>query len=360
MTLTRGYIKRHTSRYNTDVDVSGAQLNLEHAPEEEPLLAGKQPASRRKKWIQNILAYGLALGIIAYLARGTSLGEFAAILRQANPWWFLLACAGSFAFWFLGETYLFAKLFSYFHARTTFREMLPANAAQYFLQAINQVAGGAALVFFMRRRKGVPLFSGGATMAFLGLVDVLVMALMGVLAAILVPGSLLRAAWYYPVAIAAGTCLIAWFWLRGRPSSRPLRWIYERPSLLSFRQARLSHWMRLMLIRAPIFAAQGFMLYYQLASFGIHVPLVQVLAFEPAELFLSALPITPAGLGILQAVLILGFHSYGSRATLLTVGLAISTMGIVMRLPLGIGAAGTFAREVTQAQKPQTLAAAES
>lgn len=306
------------------------------------------PRPKKRRWLRDVLAYGLAGGILIFLARGTSLSQFEKILHQANPWWFFLACAGSFAFWFLGETVLYSKLFSYFHVRTSFREMLPGNAAQYFLQAVNQVAGGAALVLFMRRRKGVPLFSGGATLVLLGFVDFFVMALMGLAAALLVPTSWLGPKWYFPAAIAAGIGGIGWFWLRGRPSSAILRWIYDRPSLRSFRRARISHYLRLMLIRAIIFGAQGFALYFQLRSFGIHVPLVQVLAFEPAELFLSALPITPAGLGVLQAVLILGFHSYGTRAAILTVGLAISTMGIAMRLPLGLGSAGTFARDLVR------------
>lgn len=313
-----------------------------------PGLAGR---AKKRPWLRDLFAYGLAAAIIAFLARGTSIRQFASILHQANPYLFLLACAGSFAAWFFGETYLYAKLFSYFHVPTSFREMLPANAAQYFLQAINQVAGGAALVLFMRRRKGVPVFAGGASLVFLGLVDVWLMSIAGLVAALLVPHSWLRANWPYPVILTAGIGLVALFWLRGRPRSRLLRWIYDRPSLLSFREARLSHYLLLMLIRAPIFATQAFALYFQLRSFGVHAPLIQVLAFEPAELFLSALPITPAGLGVLQAVLVLGFHAYGSRAAILAAGIAISMMGILMRLPLGFGAAGAFAREVRREPK---------
>ncbi|MGH9470192.1 MAG: lysylphosphatidylglycerol synthase transmembrane domain-containing protein [Terriglobia bacterium] len=333
------------------------------APGEAPVpeaRRGAPPAERGKSsWLRKAVAYGLAAAILVVLARGISLGDFARAVRNADLFWFVLACAGSFAVWFFGETLLYAKLFSYFHARTSFREMLPVNAAQYFLQVINQVAGGAALVLFMRRRKGIALFSGGATMIFLGLIDFLVMALMGVAAALLVPDSLLGKGWYYPVGGTLGVCLVAYFWLRGRPSSHLARWIYERPSLVSFRDARISHYLRLMLIRTPIFAAQGFLLYFQLRSFGIHAPMTQVLAFEPAELFLSAVPITPAGLGVLQAVLILGFHSYGSRAALLAAGIAISTMGVVFRLPLGFGAAGTLAREALHMTNSRALAVAE-
>lgn len=307
--------------------------------------------AKKRPWLRDLFAYGIAAAIIAYLARGISIRQFTGVLHHADPYLFLLACAGSFTAWFLGETYLYAKLFSYFHVSTSFREMLPANAAQYFLQAINQVAGGAALVLFMRRRKGVPVLAGGASLAFLGLVDVWLMSIAGLVAALLVPNSWLAAHWVYPVILTAGIGLVAIFWLRGRPASRLLRWLYDRPSLLSFREARPSHYLLLMLIRAPIFAAQAFALYFQLRSFGVHAPLIQVLAFEPAELFLSALPITPAGLGVLQAVLVLGFHAYGSRAAILAAGIAISIMGILMRLPLGFGAAGALAREIHRDSK---------
>jgi uncharacterized membrane protein YbhN (UPF0104 family) len=315
--------------------------------------------TKNRRWLRQALTHGLALAIIAVLAHGISAGQFLLVLRAANAQWFLLACLGSFAFWFLGDTVSLARLFTYFHVRTTFREMLSANTAQYFLQTINHVAGGTALALFMRRNKGVPIIASGCSMMFLGLIDFLVMGLTGLAAAILVPGSLLASEWYYPAGLTGGICLFVWFWLRGRPSWATLRKLYELPSLASFRSASLSHYFRLMVIRAVVFTGEAFMLYVQLRNFGVRVPLVQVLAFEPAELFLSALPITPAGLGILQAVLILGFHSYGSRATLLTMGLAISTMGITLRLPLGLGAAGSLAHEAIHIQAIEPVGVAE-
>jgi uncharacterized membrane protein YbhN (UPF0104 family) len=312
---------------------------------------------KNRHWLRQVFAYGLALAIIAILAHGISASEFLHVLRRAHASWFLLACLGSFAFWFLGDTISLARLFTYFHVRTTFREMLSANTAQYFLQTINHVAGGTALALFMKRNKGVPIVSAGCSMMFLGLIDILLMGLLGVAAAVLVPNSLLASAWYYPAALTGGLGLFVWFWLRGRPSWPVLRWVYELPSLASFRSAGISHYLKLMLIRAAVFTGEAFMLYVQLRAFRVHVPLIQVLAFEPAELFLSALPITPAGLGVLQAVLILGFHGYGSRATLLTMGLAISTMGILLRLPLGFGAAGSLSRKAIGPQTTELLGA---
>ncbi len=314
--------------------------------------------SGKTAWLRRAVAYALAAAIIAFLARGISAGQFIRVLRAVNPWLFLLACLGSFLIWFLGDTVSLARLFTYFHVNTSFREMLPANTAQYFLQTINHVAGGTALAIFMRRSKGVPIVSAGFSMMFLGLIDFLVMGVSGLAAAMLVPTSWLASKWYYPAAVTAAIGSFVWFWMRGRPRWKMARRIYEWPCFESFRNARVSHYLRLMLIRALVFAGEAIMLFFQLRSFGVHVPLLQVLAFEPAELFLTALPITPAGLGVIPAVLIIGFHGYGSRATLLALGLAISTMGIALRLPLGFGAAGSFAREVKRVQRAEALGAA--
>ncbi len=296
-----------------------------------------------RKWARLALAYGLAAVIIAYLARGTSWRQFEAVLHQVNAWEFLAATVASFSCWFLGDTLAYAKVFSYFHGEVSFREMLPANAAHYFLQAVNSAVGGAALAVLMSARKRVSLLSSGATIAFLGLVDILVMAWAGLAVALLAPHSWLAGERTYAVLITASVTLIAWFWTRGRPRQRALRWLYDRPSLVSFRNASPAIYVKLGLLRGAVFALQGAILYFQLASFGVHAPFRQVMSFEPAELFLNSLPLTPSGLGVLQAVLVIGFHEYGTRAALISVGLMISIAGMLMRLPFGLFAARSLA-----------------
>jgi uncharacterized membrane protein YbhN (UPF0104 family) len=297
------------------------------------------------KWLRQVLAYGLAAVIIGYLARGTSWLQFETVLHHVNAWEFLVATAASFACWFLGDTLAYAKVFSYFHGEISFREMLPANAAHYFLQAVNSVVGGAALAILMSARKRVSLLSSGATLAFLGLVDLLVMAWSGLAVSLLVPHSWLAGERVYAALITASLTFIAWFWMRGRPRRSVLRWLYDRPWLAGFRDARPTIYMKLGLLRAAVFALQGATLYFQLASFGVHVPFRQVMSFEPAGLFLNSLPLTPSGLGVLQAVLVLGFHEYGTRAALLSVGLMISIAGVLLRLPFGLFAARSLAHE---------------
>lgn len=305
----------------------------------------------RNPWVQNLAIYGLAVGIICYLARDVPLSQLLANLRLAKLWIFIPACLGSFAIWFVGETLLFSRLFTYFHSKTSFREMIWPNAAQYFLQLVNLAVAGSALVLFIHRRKAVPWLAGGITLLFQAFIDVQILLVFALIAAAADSYSVLRHYWFIPAAILALMALISWFFGRGRPRWRLLRWLYDRPSLVSFRQAGLAEYSKLAAIRAPIFAGQGVMLYFQMIGFGIVAPMAKVLSYTPIVLLLGGLPITPVGLGPLQAVLISGFHAFATKANLLAMALSISFMNIIFRVPMGLGSAGTFAREVVENER---------
>jgi|SRR5579875_1276000 uncharacterized membrane protein YbhN (UPF0104 family) len=302
-----------------------------------------------RRFLHTLAAYGVALVIIWYIARGISTAQLLHDFSMANLWLFVPASLGSFTIWFAGETLLFACLFSFFNARTSFREMLPANAAQYFLQLVNSALAGSALVLFMNRRKGVPFLAAGCSMIFQALLDVQIMAAMALAAAILAPGSLIHRYWYYPAAVLTPLLVNDWFWMRGRPASRLCQWFYDRPSMQAFRLAQPLHYVSLGAIRVAIFLAYGVMLYFQIKGFRVQVEPSQVFAFLPAVLFFDGLPFTPVGLGPVQAILVTGFQGYASPARLLAMALSISFMNIVFQAPLGLGSAGAFAREVTHA-----------
>lgn len=305
---------------------------------------------------KNLLAYAVALAIVVFVARGISFDDLAQALGRAKLYLFTPARVSSFACFFFGETLLFSWLFTYFNAPIGYREMLPANAAQYFLQVVNAAVAGGALVAFLHRRKGVPWLAGGCTMIFQGMLDFQVMAWIALVGAWFVPSFPFRTAWYYPALAIVVLWVWAGFWMRGRPQWPFLRWVYERPSLGAFRQARMRHYLALMAIRLPIFLVQCVSFYFQMVSFNIHVTLGQAIAATPAIMLLTALPIVPVGWGPDQAVMVYGFRAYGSKADLLGMSLATNAMGMIFRLALGLGSAGAFAREladeVQAADKP--------
>ncbi|MGH7905149.1 MAG: lysylphosphatidylglycerol synthase domain-containing protein [Candidatus Binataceae bacterium] len=316
-----------------------------------------QALSRLRSWyaslspvkqtiIQDAIVWSIAFLCVWWVTRGVALGKFLESLKKAKIGLFLGVNIGAFFWWWLAETYLFATLFSFFHKRTAFRELLPATMAQYFLQSINLVAADGALVVFLNRRKGVKWLTAAWTMMFQGLIDAMVLSGITTLAGLLAPRSKIRFALPYAGGAFAFLICVALWWAWGKPKTRPEKWMYNRPSARAFREAGLREYLTLGGIRLTIIVVQGFLFYYSIYAFTSKVPLKAVLALTPGMLAATNEPITPAGLGPLQVVVVAGLSRFAPRDRVLAAALGISIMHLLCRLPLGIGAGGTFARRV--------------
>ncbi len=84
--------------------------------------------SRIRALTINLGTYAIALLIIWLLARDISIRRFAESLLHARLSLFIPAAIASILFWFVGDTVTYARLLSYFHVPTRFREMLPGTA----------------------------------------------------------------------------------------------------------------------------------------------------------------------------------------------------------------------------------------
>ncbi len=298
--------------------------------------------------VQDAAIWALALLCIWWVTRGLNFHKLATSFKGANLWMLVAANVISFFVWWLGDTALFAILFSLVHKKTRFRELLPATAAQYFLQAINILAADGALVVFLNRRKGVRWLTATWTMMFAGLIDALTLSGLVTVAALLAPESKMRVALPYAGGAFGFFVLVALWWAWGRPQTSLEKWLYNRPSAHAFRKAGWREYLALCSIRLTMTVIQGFLYYYSIVAFAPHVPLRAVLAMGPVVQAASNEPITPQGLGPLQAILVAGLSKFAPRDQIVAAGLAISILGILCRLPLGLGAAGTFARRVLQ------------
>jgi Lysylphosphatidylglycerol synthase TM region len=296
--------------------------------------------------LQNLLIWAIAAALVYYIAHGLSIHELIEALKRSNLPLFVAANVASFVIRWLIDTYLYAKLFSFFHARTTYREVLPASTAQYFLQGINVLVADGAMVLFLHQRKGVEWITAGWTMAFQGFVDATLMAAITMVLALLLPWSPIRIALPYAAGALLFFAAAAIWWMRGRSISRAGRWLRNRHGMRAFRLARPYHYAMLGLIRGAIYLSNtvGFCLYF--IAFRVKVPLTAVIALSPALMFAQSAPVTPSGLGPLQIVIVDGFARFARRGELLAAALGVSIVQLLCRIPLGLGAAGTFARKV--------------
>jgi uncharacterized membrane protein YbhN (UPF0104 family) len=246
---------------------------------------------------------------------------------------------------------LYSRLFSYFHDRTGALELAPTMAAVYFLQIVNSYVASGAFVLFLHARKRAPWIMGACTLMFQGYIDAILLALLSLFAIALVPTSPLRVGLYYATGVLGAGCLIASFWLSWGARLRtgnPLRWLYERPSMASFRMAWPSQYLKLSAIRFLIVLGAGFALYGQFVSFHVEVPLAQTLALTPFVVAIGNSPFSPGGIGTTQLVFTLAFARFASKDDLFALSMAVTAFNFLVRIPMGLAAGAPLVEEVVE------------
>ncbi|GEM_PF-1644681 len=296
--------------------------------------------------LQGLLVYAVAAAIIWYELRWVNLKRVLKTLDHAHLKLFVATTLTSFLVWFLGENLLFARLFSCFHQRTRYREVLPATAVSYFLQAVNILVSSGALVVFLHRRKGADWLAAGFTITFLGFIDGIMFSASISMAGLFLPNSLSGECAPYAGAAFACFSIIAAWWMWRTPRFGFERWLRERPSLVCFRKANPAIYGELLAIRFAILAPQGFLFWLCMRAFEINVPLVEVLALAPLIFSVAGVPITPVGLGSLQAVAMIGLAPFAARSAVFAMSFAFSVFQLLYRIPLGLISAQIFIRMV--------------
>jgi uncharacterized membrane protein YbhN (UPF0104 family) len=307
----------------------------------------------RKPLVQNLIAYAIAVAIVCYAARGVSFRQVVDATSHATLWLFVLASLGGFLCWFIGETVLYSRLFSYFHGPTGEIELLPTMAAVYFFQIVNTYVASGAFVLFLHARKRAPWIMAGCTLLFQAYLDAVLLVALSLFAIVLVPSSPIRLGLTYAAGALAAGCLIASFflvWGARLSSGNWLRWIYDRPSMASFRMARPSQYVKLLGIRFLIVVGSGFALYGQFVSFHIGISLAQTLALTPFIVAIGNSALSPGGIGTTQLVYTLAFARFASKDDLFALSLAVTVFNFLLRIPMGLVMGAPLAREAVRVE----------
>jgi len=286
--------------------------------------------------VRTAIAWLIGLALLWWVALKVPLHAMAGALTDANIAVFMPVRIVEFSILFIGECYLFARLFSYFQAPATLVEMVRPNAARCFLQVLNSAVSESVFALAVSRRLAVGFFGTGFSLLFQALIDIHMLLLMALAGALLAPQFPLRLPWIVLIPPIAAMWLMAIVWINGPPPTRLLRWVYNRPALATFRIARPAHYARLSLIRAAIFLAQAVGFYLEFRAFAVPVTLTQMIAALPIIVLANGTPITPVGIGTSQAAIVFGFAGMAPRADLLALSIAHSGVGIALRVMLGV------------------------
>lgn len=294
------------------------------------------PTDQRPLW-RRVLPFAVAIALTVLLVWRLDLGLFVAHLGRVNYWGFLGFCALFTVCLLAADSVATAYVYSLTVCRVPVKDLFLIRGASYLPSMLNHHIGQAWLTWYMARAYRAPLWRvAGATL----LVYATTFGCLFVFGAMSLLFDYKLAPWL-PGLLAAGTVAGLGY----------LVVIYVKPAFLAKRQvfaplfdAGVKGHLIAMALRLPHVAVLFFGTWVPFFFFDVKIPPAAALAYVPVVMFVSALPVTPQGVGTRDWLSLLYFSGFalGTQAeqesavaaTTLSFAVSISLIQAVFALGL--------------------------
>lgn len=280
----------------------------------------------------------IAVAVLYYLFRQVDKDKLLLALSAANLAIYLPLSVCFVALWFLIESQNLMFLFNMFGHGLTFKEMRFIRGASYMLMIINYNLGLGAIAWYLKNRNGIALTRAGSVMFFYYFVESVGITFFAMVGCLLIYGQ--SPGIYGKIILIAGCMFfsyIALFFLIRFLPGRGLFTRFRSSALLAtFYEADFPNYFKLSGLRAVYFASFIFFFYFGLKSFDVHVPLLSLIGLVPVIFFIGNIPVTPFGIGTIQAAMMFFFKGYGLEENILSFSVAYSATLLFLRAPIGL------------------------
>lgn len=300
---------------------------------------------RKRAWL--LLPWAIALVLLGVVVWRVDVGAAVEAARRADWPRFALAAGAFAALWLVIDVLALSRLISRFHQPFRARELLPLRAASYVFMALSYDAAQAALGLAISRRTGISLLAlGGTFLAWYG-VDLLTIASLGSVGAWFIEGPLGESLRFgLPMALfvllGVGAFLLTISRESPRAGAEPAPAASARTRLrgarllATLRQARPMDLVEFVGWRVLFYASFVAFAGITLPAFGISVPWQVLIAIVPITMSIAALPVTAAGVGSTQVVMLALYGRYADEASILAYSLVYTVSLVLFRLPIGL------------------------
>lgn len=281
------------------------------------------------------------------------LDDVYAALRQAPYVSFLALMLPYSIFYTTMDALVLTRIINWFHIPVGYRRILPVRAAAYILSLLNAGLGHGGVAYAIHRREGIPLLEIAGSLIFLTVIEVVQLSLYAGVGIFIFQPQLRHA--FIPIylilalgggcaivvvkrgvdPIAAARTVIGRFYHRNAddpaPSDLPFGGL-----LRTLQNADLSHYLKALLLKAPILATAIIIHYFALQLFEVQAPILHVATFLPVIFLVASLPISVAHLGAPQAAWLFFFKGYGEPSQILVYSLTAHVMFMLLNGLIGI------------------------
>ena len=291
------------------------------------------PSRHRHSGLKRVLPWIVTAAIFALIFRRVPVGKVVEALRGVHLASYLAIMMPYSVVYLLVDTFCLTRVINWFNTRIAYRDVLPIRATTYLLTLINSPLGQGSVALYLNRREGIPFLEVASSVLFMMFVELYQLVFFSSVGAALAPHRIESSLVWVYVALYVYFAVHLAIFRHGAP------WIRKPKAvamLRSFRLARPSHYLLLMLFKAPNFLMATVVYYFALQAFGIHLPYQQLVMFLPVIFLSAALPIGVAHLGAPQYFWLHFFGDQAPEASLLAFSLAAHVTFMVMNAALGL------------------------
>jgi hypothetical protein len=270
--------------------------------------ASPQLEERPSRPLQKLLPFAVALGLIGFVLSRLDWRTFLETVQRVNYFLFFGFVLVFVLCLLLADCFATRQVYARAVARVPLGQLLVLRAASYLPSIINHHLGQAWLTYFLSKVYRAPLWRvAGATL--LVYITIFGGLLLTSSSSLVLNASV--APWFRPLLLAvfvSGVLYMAA--IRWRP-----QFLQRREALAPLFDVGVGGHLMLLLYRLPHLAILFLGNWLPFEIFGVHIPFSDALALIPLVMFVSALPITPQGLGTRDALAQQLFASYAIGAT---------------------------------------------
>jgi hypothetical protein len=280
-----------------------------------------------------VAAWTVTLALLVYIFSRVPFHEVLEALGRAAPWTVPVALALVLVI-YAADSFAMQRTFSWFVTPLRYSEVLVVRGATYLLALVNYALGQGAIVYFVKRTRGVPVTRGAATVLLIMGVNVLVLLGLASLG-LVVSGARNRTVEALVVAGYAGLAaylVVIW----ARPA-----FLTKRPIFEVLFDAGIGGHLKAMVVRLPHVISLIAFQFAMLRAFGVRIPIGHAIMFLPVIL-LSAIVPSFLGLGPVQASMVALLSRYApgtgvdQEATVLAAGLAGWTLPVLAQIAIAL------------------------
>lgn len=268
------------------------------------------------KWAKKIVPWLIAGLLLLYLFYKIPPAKVLQALSHVNVPLFILYASLYFILVMLVDCFSLSKVLSQFCVPIGFKEIFAPRGVSYLLSLVNYNAGQAGLAYFIKRSKGASFFKAMGAIFFIMVIDlcwVVLLAFAGTFFIRLNFGAWDVSHWVRQVGFAVfGAMLLHLAFWRGwfgrlfpwKVKMRWIDWIRGRHLFQAFHEATVLDYLRIALYRFPLHAVIITSFYFGVSVFDARIAFSTILGTVPVILLIGTIPLTPGGLGTVQAATI--------------------------------------------------------